>query len=988
VTKRRVLLAALAAVIVAAPLAAAVFVPPLLDWNRYRGTIAAVAAEKLGRSVTISGPVSLALWPAPELTAEQVDVGGEGLHVAALRLRVGLWPLLGGRVEARDLVLRGLDARLPWPLPQTVLASRPPRWLRAFAARIEGGTLHLGELTVGSIDATVTQGEDGMLEAAGTAQLDAQAGRFSLRLGRPGGDGTATLEVALDGNDKLAGTGANFTGVVAADGSVSGQMTARGTDLALLIGAPSLAFHAEGRLTIGDGLAAMDEATFDLAGAPASGAVALRWTPIARLDVALSATRLDLDPWLAAVLPATGRRALRAGLPIGLDLAVEAARLGGGMVQRLRARADMDGGTVKLSDVSASLPGEAELQMDGTIDAAAGAAPRLVGKLRLAAPALRTTLHWLNDSGIAKVPLPPGAVLQTATIAATLRTEPGSFVLEGLTGRVDGAAIAGSLRLVGGAHPGFAVDVATDRLALDPWLSGDIVAQATAAPARWLGHGGMAALVGGETAQVAIRAEQATLRGLPIEGLVLDAAAAPDGRLTLRQLDGTAAGLRLSAAGTIGGDGRVIDARLSLEGTSAKPLANLVPAGLVTSALWKGPVALTIEGGGPPSALALGLTLELADGRLEAQPVINLNSGAWHASATLQHPGAARLLTMLGVVAPPATIGTSDWLGDGSVSLLGQFSGAPGAEAWGRLAADSFELTAGTLRASGQLAVDGRQVSGTVDADVLPVPLSDPASQAPLPIEGLRGWRGMVHVQAAQIVAGPVVLLDHAALAVTLASDILTLKGLTGHLGSGVLAGTASLNFAASPPTLSAAGTLHDVAIHSLADDVAVGVLSGRIDATADLAATGYSPAALLATLSGSLQAAIRDGALAGFDLFGAEQAMARVDAGTATDTEQDLRAALQAGTTSFDRLDLTGEATHGLLRLTSARLQGTAGSAQAQGSIDLADGTLDLQVTLTPSVPGAPPVGLRLDGLFSAPIRQPELAAASRWLAERPATR
>jgi hypothetical protein len=35
--------------------------------------------------------------------------------------------------------------------------------------------------------------------------------------------------------------------------------------------------------------------------------------------------------------------------------------------------------------------------------------------------------------------------------------------------------------------------------------------------------------------------------------------------------------------------------------------------------------------------------------------------------------------------------------------------------------------------------------------------------------------------------------------------------------------------------------------------------------------------------------------------------------------------------------------------------------------------------------VQGSPIVGLRLDGLLTAPSRQIELAAASRWLAERP---
>jgi uncharacterized protein involved in outer membrane biogenesis len=292
------------------------------------------------------------------------------------------------------------------------------------------------------------------------------------------------------------------------------------------------------------------------------------------------------------------------------------------------------------------------------------------------------------------------------------------------------------------------------------------------------------------------------------------------------------------------------------------------------------------------------------------------------------------------------------------------------------------------LRASGALALDGRQIRGTIADDVLPVPLPDPASQTPLSLGVLRGWHGTVQVQAAQIVAGPVDVLDHAALTVTLTGDALTVDGLTGQLDDGTLAASASLNFAATPPTLTAAATLHDAAIRGPTDDPSVGLLSGQLDGTADLTARGYSPAALLATLSGHLHATARDGALAGFDLFGAARAIGTADAHAPAETEDDLRAALARGTTSFDRLDLTGDATDGLLRLTDAQLQGPMGRAQAQGSIGLTDGTMDVRIALAPSVPNAPVVGLRLDGLMTAPARQPELAAAARWLAERPTTR
>jgi hypothetical protein len=982
-------LALLAGLGVAAALAAAVLLAPRLDWNRYRGNIAAIAADRLGRSVTIAGPVTLALWPAPELTADQVDIGsdghgGNGFHVASLRLRVGLRSLLAGRVEARDLVLRGVDLRLPWPLPQAFLTSRPPHWLGAFAASIEGGTLHLGQLTVADIDATVTQADDGSLATAGTAHLNAQAARFTMRLGPPRTNGEAALDVSLDGIDRLTGTGASLSGTVAADGSLAGHATASGTDLALLIDAPHVPFRAEGRMTVGDGLAAMDEATLSIGGAPASGALALRLPPSARLDVALEATRLDLDPWLAVLLPATRRGMVAPSMPFGIDLAVEAARLGGGMIQHLRARADSEAGSVRLSDVSAILPGDAQLRLDGRIDAAATQATRLTGTLRLDAPALRTTLRWLTDAGLASLPLPPGTVLRTAALTANLRAEPGSLALESLSGRVDGAAVTGSLRLDGGAHPGFAVDIATDNLALDAWLpTGDWPATPAAA-ANWLGRGGPAAWLGGQTAQLSMRADHATMRGVRIDGLILDTGATADGRLTLRRLDGAASGLRLTAAGTIGRDGRLADATLSLNGAAATPLAALAPAGFATPALWKGPVALAVTGSGPPSALALGIALDLGDGRLEAQPVIDLTSSAWHGAASLRHPGAARLLAMLGLMVPTDMPGASDWPGDGSLSLTGQFSRAPGSAPWGKITADGVELTAGMLRASGRLTLDGREVSGAVSADVLPLPLPDAASPTPLQVGAWRGWSGSVHVQATQIVAGPLDLLDHAALTVTLAGDRLTADGVTGQIGDGTLTGKASLNVGAAPPTLIASAILHGATIRDIGDDAPVALLSGRLDGTVDLVAGGYSPAAMLATLSGTVHATVHNGALAGFDLFGAARAIGTADAQAPTATEQALRASLERGTTNFDTLDLTGVAAHGLLSLTDARLQGPAGSAQAQGSIGLTDGTMDIQVALAPSVPGSPGVGVRLDGMLTSPAHQPELAAASRWLAER----
>jgi uncharacterized protein involved in outer membrane biogenesis len=130
VPRRRTLLAGLAA-FASVALIAAWLIPQWLDWTRHRATIEVLASATLGQPVTIQGPITLTLLPQPVLTAAQVNVGGTeptnlSIHVDALRLRVALWPLIGGRVDARELVLRGPDLRIPWPTEPAMLRTRPP----------------------------------------------------------------------------------------------------------------------------------------------------------------------------------------------------------------------------------------------------------------------------------------------------------------------------------------------------------------------------------------------------------------------------------------------------------------------------------------------------------------------------------------------------------------------------------------------------------------------------------------------------------------------------------------------------------------------------------------------------------------------------------------------------------------------------------------------------------------------------------------------
>ncbi len=958
-------------------LLAAWLVPQWLDWTRYRATIEVLASATLGQPVTIQGPITLTLLPQPVLTAARVSVGGSGptdlsIHVDALRLRVALWPLIGGRVDARELVLRGPDLHIPWPaepMPQ----ARPPAWLAAFAARIENGRLTAGRLAFTGIDATLATLETGALSASGTAQFSGQAWHFTARLTAAGADGAAGLNVALDGQGKANGLGASFTGQLAADGTLVGSIASRGPNLAVLLPAPPVPFRADGRLTVGSGLAAVDDLALEIGGSPASGAVALRVAPRQRLDIALSASRLDLDAWLPMLLRA-GTTIAGIDVPIGLDFSAEAAPLGGGTLEHVRAAFDLAGKNLTVREASALLPGNGRLQLSGRIARDDPAHARFEGDARLDAPVLRTTLRWLDEAMPGTLPpsLPaglPNGVLQRLKLSAHVVAGGGEVSLRQLAGSVDDAPITGSVGFKRGEPPSFTADLTLDHLSLGAWL-----------PARPPGFADLSRLASGVDAELRLNIRQATLAGSTIDGLAVDAAIEA-GSILLRRIEGTSRGVHVVASGMLGEAGKLSDGMLSLVTPDATPLAEMLPnAWRATPALWHGPARLEVQAAGPQEALAVGVRLALADAKLEAQPTIDLRSGEWSGTLTLRHPGARRLIATLGLPEQLGLTGLPAWLDDGSLSLVAHLAAAPG-----RLAAEKFDLTAAALHANGNLVLDqgGAEphLTGRVYADSLPLPLPNGGSDVPLPLGVLHGWRGELRVEIGRLLAGFRPVLRDASGALTVADDMLRLEQFSAKLGSGTVSGTGAFDATASPPSLSVQARLSDAAIAGPLADAPIDLLSGRADANLQLTASGYSPSAILATLGGQVTLTVTDGTLSGFDLFRAKLAVEKPDPKAAEAAASD---ALGSGATSFDRLDLSASLAHGDLSLDAGLLRGIAGEARFTGGMNLATQALDLRIALQPALPNPPEIAIRLTGPLDRPDRTPELANLSRYVAER----
>ena len=946
-------------------------VPQHLDWNRYRATLEALASTTLGRPVTIHGPITLNLLPQPVLTAAQVSIGGDAaadvsIRVEALRLRVALWPLLGGRVDARELVLRGPDLLVPWPAEPDALRRHAPAWLAAFSARIENGRLTVGRVTFTGIDATLASYDEGAWSASGTARFNGQDWHFTARTTSLGADGAAGLNVTLDGQGNANGLGASISGQIGPDGTFAGTISSRGGNLALLLPTPAVPFRADGRLTVGSGLVAIDDLALELGGAPATGAVALRVAPNQRLDIALSAGRLDFAAWLRALLDA-GTTVGGIDLPIGIDFSTSSAELGGGTVQRVHATFDLADNALVLREAEAVLPGNARLHLTGRITRGDESQRRFEGNAAFDAPVLRTTLRWLEGAAPGLLPDTverlPGAVLQRASVYAHVVAGGSEVRLLQLGGSIDDSAVTGSIGFRNGKPPAIVADLSVGYIVLDGWL-----------PAWPLEPPHF------DTA-LHLAIDAATLAGNDIRNVTIDGTI-EDGTVSLRHASAVVGRGILSAAGTLGKDGVVSNGAFTLEASDAARLqATLPQSWQATPALWQGPVKLAVQAAGPLDALSLGIRLNLSDANLDARPIVNLRNGQWHGEVTIQHPGAPRFVSAIGLPERLGLPNLPQLLGDGSFSLTAQLSGTPNT-----VSANRFEMTAGDVRLAGKIAFDASgalpRVSGQISTDTLSLPLPNGGSNVPMPVGMLHGWTGELGVAGGKLSIGSGPELRDVKATIAVAGDALRIEQLTAGLDGGTLTGSAVLNAAASPPLLVLQARLNDVAVGNVLTGAPVDMKSGSVSGSLDLSASGYSPATVLATLAGHIAVTISNGTLVGFDLPHMQVAMENPDAAA---VETAASEAMAGGTTAFDGLQLAAVIDHGDLLLETARMNSGSGEANAFGDVNLPTQMMDLRIVLRPSASRpVPEIAIRLTGPLGHPQRTPELAGLARFIAER----
>jgi len=660
-----------AAALVAVGIAALLVAPELIDWNRYRDEIALGIEQRLGRAVSIDGPLTMSLLPAPHLAAERLRVVNlpgaadpDFAVVQRLELELRVLPLLAGRLEVSSLILIGpqihlqrlADGRANWRFANAG-GGRPPG---------SGGTLVLGGMDenalldrvelrnarvtfrhprLGAIAVEGIEAEASADSADGPFQFDAKGTVAGMpletngSLGHLGGAETPVdLALGVGAGAARLGIGGVLTGRDAAT-SFNGRLSVKAAHAEALAAAFGIARGPTGPLDLRAGLAATrheaeaKNLTIDLAGAQIAGSAAVELEGDPQFDVKLSAPHIDLDAWLApaktspaapaAPAAGTGQQAAPFAfapppwLGASLDLNAESVVWRGAIVRGARLSAQLTNGEVTINQVGATLPGDTMVNLFGFIDAVDGK-PAFDGSFETGTDNLRSLLGWLKVD----VDAVPADRLGAARFTGHIVAAPDRIRLDSAELRVDGTRVntAVDLRLAG--RPALGASFAIDTFNADAYRPRAAAVSATAAA----GTAGSSALaraaplsgtvgkwLGAFDANLKGHVEQLVAGGVTLRGLDLDGALT-DGSLVLRSLAvADLDGARATLAGGIddlGGAPRLEGMRM--EAHSDDPRRLLGALGINAPEGGLGALALTAELSGGADELALQSHAEIA----------------------------------------------------------------------------------------------------------------------------------------------------------------------------------------------------------------------------------------------------------------------------------------------------------------------------------------------------------------------------------------
>ena len=699
-------------------LVAAVLVgPSFVDWNAQKDRIAREVEVLTDRQLKIDGDMELTVLPAPALLVDGVrfaNLQGAStpymIELEELQVKIKLLPLLQGRIEIESvflvepkIVLEVLpDGQKNWEFDTANGTEQAAADGDGFAGQVavESFTITNGTLIyrddrngvreqLDRVDLNfVAESLTGPFSAAGRVHWRAIGLSLDAAIGRLVRDGAMPLKLRL--GLPAAEAESQFSGTLSLhrDGvSLRGRLGAQGKSLAAAISAaapndpdaalpPPFArpFDIAANLSGDPGELTLEELRMKIGENTVTGQATVARGPPFNVNLALNATRVDLDRFLAPELdegsaptppadgPALEEVRLPAGLSGRLEFTVEGLIYRGQAIRQVRLDAILDERTLTLGEGSAVLPGGSNLSLTGKLQGTEQG-PRFDGRTELGTDNLRALLTWCGID-VAAV---PADRLRRMSLKALVSATPDQASLSELDLRVDLSRITGAFVVALRERLALGIGVTLESLNLDAYLPPPPTG--TDQPET------RAALSALETfdANLDLRIGKLSLAGVTAEGLHVDATL-DKGVLVLREASAASlAGGQASIAGVFSSfaKGPVFDGSLDVRVGDPLRLAKVI--GLDTEAVARlGPLSLVANLQGSAERLGVNARLGALDGSLGFAGF--LSPGAqppqFDMEITLRHPELVALLAALDVP-------VEGWGQLGGIDLAGRAAGNP-----------------------------------------------------------------------------------------------------------------------------------------------------------------------------------------------------------------------------------------------------------------------------------------------------------------------
>ncbi|MBT4934351.1 MAG: AsmA family protein [Rhodospirillaceae bacterium] len=851
--------------------------------------------------------------------------------------------------------------------------------------------------------------------------IEQRTAPLSLTIGLQPGDTKSTLSGAIIGLNEVP----TFKGFLKSTGKNLASLIQSLGPKGRLPGLLGQTFALEGEVEASASELKVANMSVSLGNTTATGSGALKLEENIVVDLELGVDSIDVDKWMAipeikkVVVPAPQSKQvmtegaepkttvslempakisesaadpMAGGLPKNIEATLkfnaDSLTLKGGLIRQARLSAELSGGEIVINQISALLPGSADVALFGFVVADEGQ-PRFEGDLEVSVGDLRGVTGWLG----APPPPVPSDRLRKMTLAAKLTANAKAITASDLDVLFDSSRLTGKAVIRLGQRMGIDTDLTLDRINLDAYLvpgaaistpppppkipeTPTATAEAKAKKAESMGGIAAISALNEFDANLKGRIQTLVYEGAQIKNVKLDGSV-QNGAINVRNISiDKLAGSTFKASGLIKNldgipqlDNVRLDAKaadvsrlLRLAGIESpldsRKLGMLTFAGQVDGSALNPDMGFSLKGAGTSIALV---------GKASFLPVV----GGFEGKLKVVHGNIVQMLRSLGVDYRPGgklgglnlesqikadlsgltlnelagQVGPVKMNGAAKVSISGPRTKISADLNTDRIVADVFlPASKGAFRIdpAGPVAaafIGPRAPAGKSAFKRLVAFATSRWPTDPIDLSVLKSFDADIKVKSRALVFGNY-QLDNADVAATVDDGVLQLEKLNGGLFGGAIAATANIR-AASPSTVETAISLKNL-------DVARGLMAvigetpagGRAGMDVNLKTSGFTVADLVAALGG--RGAI---ALKGLDV-------AKTGKGTALSSVLGLVAGLNnlGGVLSGKKAgaglaDVTGSfnINKGIATSNDLALLSSMGTGQARGSVDLSRWLIDV---------------------------------------------